>query len=130
MSPFLGIGFVAGGPVVGALCAIALGATATWQIIVGGMLGQGVAVVLGRAWSEYAAARTMRRALDITRRPGGDPPLAAGAIAARPTNVVIRATGLTWRDHLVTLALFSGFALLVAGLVAFVWRTVAGGHEP
>jgi len=129
MSTLLTIGVLAGGPVVGAVCSIALGATATWQIIVGGMLGQGVAVAVGRAWSGYAAARTMRRALDASRRPG-DPSLASGAVAAGPTNVVIRATGLTWRDHLLTLAVFSLFAALVASLVAFVWRTVTGGHKP
>jgi hypothetical protein len=128
MSTLVGIGLLVGGPVIGALSAIALGATATWQIMTGAILGQGLAVVVGRAWSEYAAARTTRRALEATRRPAGDTPLAVGGGAARPTNVVIRATGLTWRDHLGTLAVFSGFAALIGVVVAWLWRIVAAGH--
>ena len=127
MSTFLGIGLLAGGPVVGALCAIALGATGIAHIIIGAVLGQGVAAVVGRAWSEYAAAQTMRRALGATRASGGEATVAASGAAARPMNVVIQATGLTWRDHLVTIAAFAGFAGLVGALIALGWRTVAGG---
>jgi hypothetical protein len=128
MATLLGIGFLAGGPVVGALCAIALGATGAWQVIMGAVLGQGVAIALGRAWSEFAAARTMQRALDATRARSGGAPVAAGGAAARPTNVVIRAAGLTWRDHLAMLAGFAGFAGLLGALIALGWRAVAAGR--
>jgi hypothetical protein len=128
MSTLAGIGFLAGGPVLGAVCAIALGATQSWQVVIGAVLGQGVAVVLGRAWSESAAARTMRRALAATRNPRADTAVTGGDEATGPTNVVIRATGLTWRDHAVTAAVFSGFAMLVGGLMAALWRIVAARH--
>ena len=128
MSRLLGIGLLSAGPVLGALCAIALGATRTWPVIIGAVLGEGVAIVLGRAWSEFAAARTMRRALDATRARSGGAPVAAGGAAARPTNVVIRATGLTWRDHLAMLAGFARFAGLVGALIALGWRAVAAGR--
>ena len=119
--------FLLGGPVVGALCAIALGATGSTQIILGAVLGEGVAVVLMRVWSDYAVARATRRALDAARRPTRDAPVTTRG-DARPTNVFIRATGLTWRDHVVTVAAFGGFAVVVGAVVALAWRTVGPGH--
>jgi len=83
--------------------------------------------VLGRAWSTRAAERAIARALTAARIEGGASFPATGA-DARPRNVVIRATGLTWHDHLVALVVFSAFAALVGALVATVWRIVVPGH--
>ena len=127
MSTLLGILFFAGGPVLGAVLAIALGGTRAWQVIVGAVLGQGGALVAARVWSEYVAARAMRRALQSTHRGPNDSPGGA-TLPGRPSNVVIRATGLTWRDHLVTLSASAGFAVLVGSLVATTCRIVSGRH--
>ena len=127
MSTLLGIALLTAGPVLGAIGALALGATRTWQAVAGAIIGEGVSWLLGRAWSAHAAERATARALATARTETGASFLAGGA-AARPTNVVIRATGLPWRDHLVTLAVFSGFAVLVGALVATVWQRVVPGY--
>jgi hypothetical protein len=105
MSTVTGIGIFVGGPLLGALSALLLGFAKPWQVILGAVLGEGIAWMVIRAWSEHASARTLRS--------GG---------------VVIRATGLGWQDHLVTATVLVGFAVLIGGLVALVGRLFPAGQ--
>jgi hypothetical protein len=105
MSVSTGIGIFVGGPLLGALLALLLGYSRPWQLILAAVLGEGVAWLVGRAWSEHAVARTLRS--------GG---------------AVIRATGLGWQDHLLTASVLVGLAVLVGGLVALARRLLSPGQ--
>jgi hypothetical protein len=127
MPTFVAISIIASGPFLGALSAIALGYNLTWQVLIGALIGQAIAVGVGRVASEVAAARTMRRALDAARS-GRSASVVIGSGSARPDNVVIRATGLTWRHHATTVAVFTAFALLAGWLVAILRGIVVAGR--
>ena len=105
MSTLTGVSIFVGGPLLGALLALLLGHSRAWQLMVGAVLGEAVAWVVGRAWSEYAVARTLRS--------GG---------------MVMRATGLGWQDHLLTATILIGLAILVGGLVALARRLFSAGQ--
>jgi len=127
MATLLGIGILVGGPALGALGALALGATRSWQVMLAAVLGQGIVVAISRVWSQYVTAQVTRRALAVAAGRAGAPPGPGDGAAARPTNVVIRATGLTWRDHVVTVAVLASCAVVVGICVATVWRKVVVG---
>jgi hypothetical protein len=99
LSTLTGVTIFVGGPLLGALLALLLGHSRPWQLMLGAVLGEAGAWVVGRAWSEYSVARTLRS--------GG---------------MVVRATGLGWQDHLLTATILVGVAILVGGLVALVRR--------
>lgn len=99
------------GPVLGALCAIALRYTRPWQLMLGAMVGEALAVVPARLWSHHAAAQAMR-----------------GMHDGRDHLVMVRATGLGWRHYLIVIAVSAAYAVLVGGLVALVRRTVVAAR--
>lgn len=122
-STLLGLSVFVGGPALGALCAIALGYTRLWQIVIGALIGAAVADVAIREWSNHVAERLMHDALDsagvgreaVTRSPGD---------LARPSRVIVRATGLGWRDPVVTTTVLITFAAIVGSVVALVRRII------
>ena len=105
MSTLTGVGIFVGGPLLGALLALGFGHSRAWQLMLGAVLGEAVAWVVGRVWSEYAVAQTLRS--------GG---------------MVMRATGLGWQDHLLTATILIGLAILVGGLVALARRLFWAGQ--
>ena len=105
MSALTGISIFVGGPLLGALLALVLGHSRPWQLMLGAVLGEAVAWVVGRVWSEYAVARMLRS--------GG---------------MVMRATGLGWQDHLLTATILLGVAVLVGGVVALARRLFSAGQ--
>jgi len=105
MSALTGIGIFVGGPLLGALLALVLGHSRPWQLMLGAVLGEAVAWAVGRAWSEYAVARTLRS--------GG---------------MVIRATELGWQNQLLTATILLGVAVLVGSLVALARRLFFAGQ--
>ena len=104
MSALTGISILVGGPLLGALLALVIGYSRPRQLILGAVLGEAVAWVVVRAWSEYAVGRTLRS--------GG---------------MVMRATGLGWQD-LLTATILIGLAILVGGVVALVRRLFSAGQ--
>ena len=64
------IGIFVTGPLLGALAALLLGYSRPWQLILGAVLGEGVAWLVGRAWSEHAVARTLRGGGAVIRTAG------------------------------------------------------------
>jgi len=101
------IAMLVGGPVLGAVGAILQGYTRPWQVILGAILGEAIGSVVARAWSEHVAAELMRSGRDA---------------------VIVRATGLTWEDHLITIAIAIAFSSLMAGVVMLIRRLVFPGN--
>lgn len=107
MSTLLGLGIFVGGPVLGARCAIALGYTRLWQIVIGALGGAAVADLVVRAWSNHAATQALRSGRDV---------------------VVAGANGLGWRNHVLTFTIVACFAALVGGAVALLRRSLVAGQ--